>query len=361
MTDHPPAIDGPRLLICGWAGAGNIGDELLTAAIVAMVRGAGGVPVVASRDPGTTAAEHEVESVPWGMGARGAVATVDGVIVGPGGILQDGSSLWNLPGHLAAALAARRRGVPVAAFGVGAEPLRRRSSARLLRRALADAPVVTRDEGSSDALRAAGLHPTTAADLAFTLDLPDAPAEPNDEIIVAVGPGVKPGLVRPAARRLVAPPVAQIAAAVERLAVEQGYRVALAGFRGRRDRDVAAELRAALSVDARLVDDTVDAHVGAVAGARLVVASRYHAVVLAARAGVPAHVVSTEPKLRSLAADLGPDRATLGSWADLAAPTGQPRPAPLRSGEFAGAGEVAGAIAAFVADVGARRGDGVGG
>ena len=128
MPSAPPsADDGPRILISGWAGAGNVGDELLTRAMVTRLRRLGAEPVVASRAPLATTALHGVDAVPWGPRGRAALAGIDGVCVGPGGILQDTSSLWSLPGHLAIAFLARRRGLPVAAIGVGAEPLRRRT------------------------------------------------------------------------------------------------------------------------------------------------------------------------------------------------------------------------------------------
>lgn len=355
MDDDTPPTGRPRILICGWAGAGNIGDELLTASIIAMVGAAGGEPVVSSRDPVATVAEHRVPAVPWGLGARPAVGTVDGVIVGPGGILQDRSSLWNIPGHLAAARVATKRGLPVAAIGVGAEPLRRRSSALLLRAALGDAPIVTRDDASSDALRAAGLAPVTGSDLAFSLDLDAPPPATGTGIVVAVGPAVRPGLVRPAAQRLSSPSVDAMVPAIAAAADRVGGIVTLAAFRGGRDRAFAAELAVELPMRHRLLDPTVAAHVDAISSARLVVASRYHAVVLAARFGVPAFVVSDEPKLRSLVAALGPERARAGSWVDLATAAVPEPVAPVSTAELPGADRARSAVGRLVEAAGGRR------
>lgn len=286
----------------GWAGAGNVGDELLTRAMVQRLRSAGACPVIASRQPARTSALHGVESVPWGPRGWSTVASMDGVCLGPGGILQDSSSVWSLPGHLAVVLAARRRGIPIAAIGVGAEPLRRQSSRSLLRHALRDATVITRDEASTAALAAAGVTATTGADVVFGLDLPTV--EPAAEILVSVGGAVGPGVVSPASRRIEAPPIDAIAGALDRLAVALGARVVLSRFRGARDADIANELAATLVTDAEVLADDVDEHVRRVMGARLVVGSRYHPIVLAARAGVPALVVSDQAKVRSLAQQL---------------------------------------------------------
>lgn len=325
----------PRFLVSGWAGAGNIGDELLTRQIVARLRAHGAEPVVVSRDPAATSAAHGVDAVPWGPRGITALRSVDAVCLGPGGLYQDTSSLWSLPGNLAVAIAARRRGLPVVSVGVGAEPLTRRSSAWLLRRALSGCAVVTRDEESSTVLRNAGLDPITSVDLVFGLDVPAAGR--RDEILVAVGPGVGPGALRPAASRLVPVPAAEIAGAVERLAEGLGCAVVFGGFRGARDREAAAAVAEHLGVAHRLLAADVDAHVEQAAASRLVVSSRYHALVLAARAGTPALVVSPQAKLASLVAQLAdaaaragsaPSAASAPTWGELPGPAAVPRPGP---------------------------------
>lgn len=344
----------------GWAGAGNIGDELLTRVMVARLRSLGAVPVVASRSPGRTRAEHDVESVAWGPRGLRAVGDLDGVCIGPGGILQDSSSLWSLPGHLAVALTARRRGLPVAAIGVGAEPLRRRSSGALLRQALGQRPVVTRDDASSAALRDIGLEPVTGADVVFGLDVarfaPTGPDHP-DEIVVSVGGSVRPGLVSPASRRIEAAPVDEIAAAVDLLAEALGARVVLTRFRGDRDADDAVALRRRLSCESEVLADDVDEHVRRVCGARLVVSSRYHPLVLAALTGVPAVAVSDQAKVRSLVAQV--DRRSIrsvGSWAQVAA-DGPPDPDPGGPAVPEGVERAHEALVRLVDDAGAARTD----
>lgn len=307
----------PVVLVCGWAGAGNVGDELLTRAVVEVLRDAGARVVVRSRRPAATEADHPgVDAVAWGPGAVARAGRVDGVVVGPGGILQDRSSLWNLPAHLAPALVVRRRGRPVVAVGVGAEPVRRRSSRRLLRAAIGGVPVVVRDQESAVALRAAGLAPVVGADLAFGVGLPGP--VPRDEIVVAVGPGIVPGRLLPAARRVGGFPVAEVAEALDRLRARTGLPLAFVAFRGERDRQAAVALASRLGVVEQVLG--LDEQVARVAGARLVVSSRYHATVVAARAGTPVVVHSDEAKLGALASLLGPQRVrSLDSWADLGA------------------------------------------
>lgn len=339
----------PRVLICGWAGAGNIGDELLTRQIVGILRSLGAEPVVSSRDRELTGRDHGVDTLPWGPRAIGGLGSVDAVCVGPGGLFQDTSSVWSLPGNLAVAIAARRRGLPVASVGVGAEPLARRSSAWLLRRALGGVPVVTRDQESSDVLRTAGLAPTTSVDLVFGLDIAAVPR--RREILVAVGPGVGRGVLRPAAARLEPVPAASIAEAVDRLASELGCEVVFGTFRGERDRAAAEDVATHLAADHRILPPDVDAHVEQAAAARLVLTSRYHPLVLAARAGTPAMVVSRQAKLASLVTQLDAASPALavaaGDWKSL--PTAASLAGPGPPVEIRGLADVERVLADLVA------------
>lgn len=312
----------PRILVCGWSGAGNAGDELLLSAVVDCLRCAGAVPVVASRDPDATSLRHGVEAVAWGPRgwrrslAEGAGRGVDGVCVGPGGIIQDSTSIWSLPGHLAVPAWLRRKGKPVVGAGLGAEPLGRASSRRLLRTVLQDAPVVVRDPASADAMAAAGVEASVGADLVFGLDL--GPLARRAEIVVAVGPGAAPGRLRPASRRLSADDPGLLAAALGVLAERLEASVALAAFRGERDRRYAELLASRIRSDTEILGPDIDTQVDRVRAARLLITSRYHPLVVAARSGTPAIVCSAEPKIASLVDQLaGPLTTRIDDWSAL--------------------------------------------
>ena len=328
QSARDPAVRGvPRILVCGWSGAGNIGDELLTSVVVEALRASGAIPVVVSRDPETTSVLHEVEAVAWGpRGWRRTLAhrrkgdkrgaRVDGVCVGPGGIIQDSSSIWSLPGHLATPRWLRRMGKPVVGVGLGAEPLKRASSRRLLRAVLKDVAVVARDADSAASLAAAGVEATVGCDLAFGLDL--APLARRTEIVVALGPGVTPGRLRPASRRLSADDPSLIVAAVGALAKRLGASVALAAFRGRRDLDYAQLLASRSRQDTEVLAPDIATQVDRIRSARLLISSRYHPVVVAARSGTPTIVCSTESKLVSLVAQLASPLVTkIDDWSAL--------------------------------------------
>ena len=80
----------PRVLVCGWSGAGNVGDELLTEVLPTRLRSAGLDPVIRSVSPNATAAAHGGVAVAQrGFASVRAAFTVDAVVLGLGGIVQD--------------------------------------------------------------------------------------------------------------------------------------------------------------------------------------------------------------------------------------------------------------------------------
>jgi len=319
----------PRVLVCGWSGAGNVGDELLTEVMIARLRSAGLDPVIRSVSPDATVSAHgEILVSGRGLASVRMAITADAVVLGPGGIVQDHSSVWSLPAHLLPALIARLRRRPVAGLGLGADPLRRSLSKRLLRLALAGAPIVVRDEYSAAAMDSAGLDAEIDLDLAWELLHPDPVV--GQGLTVALGPVAGPGSWRPGRRRLVSDDIAPVVAGLTRLHAAVGGPIRLAAFRGARDeryaRLIAAELPNAEIVPAGGALD-------AVRSAAVVVASRYHAVLVAAAAGVPVLADVRQAKLASLAATDGLEAHVtgFGSWDEVVAVPPVPSGGAVRS------------------------------
>ncbi|MFT5223723.1 MAG: polysaccharide pyruvyl transferase WcaK-like protein, partial [Glaciecola sp.] len=94
---------GPRLLAAGWVGSTNLGDELIFAGIAALAASMGASLVAISRDPQATMDAHGVASVSMSSPGvvKAAMAQADMVLWGGGGLLQDVTSGFNLPYHLA--------------------------------------------------------------------------------------------------------------------------------------------------------------------------------------------------------------------------------------------------------------------
>ena len=179
---------GRTVVLAGYYGFGNTGDEAILASILAGLRRRvpGTAFIVVSGDPEATRTQHGVEAVGWRdvSAISASVGKSDVVLVGGGGLFQD---YWGLdtktlltPRHgeiafyagpvVLAALARK----PALLYGLGFGPLAS-PEARRYARAVADAAVhlSVRDEASRDLLVATGVPEariTVTADPAFALE-----------------------------------------------------------------------------------------------------------------------------------------------------------------------------------------------
>ncbi|MCZ7533584.1 MAG: polysaccharide pyruvyl transferase family protein [Acidimicrobiia bacterium] len=305
-------MSGPtRVLVSGWVGAMNIGDELVFRSLATKLRDRGVTVQVMSRDPEGTEALHEVEAISWYNPSTvlGAIAGCDGFILGPGGLLQDETSVWNLPAHLHRVFAAKTARKPVLGLGLGAGPLKSKASRSLVRAALKSVPVTVRDEESAAVLADCGIsNVTTTADPAFGLPIPTA--EVADRIVVSLRPFSGGGGVIPARRSDLRSfdsddRIGAAARALDDLSVRTSLPIHLLAFEGERDAPyhhrIASEMSAPVTESTASVDTVFDE----IAKSRLVVAMRYHAVVSAVMAGRPAVVIAYSPKVRSIGTLMG--------------------------------------------------------
>jgi hypothetical protein len=230
------------VLVAGWVGSTNLGDELVLAGLLRHLRDLGAQPVVLSVDPDATARDHGVEAVRSGGPAAlvAAAGGCDALVLGGGGLLQDETSPFNLPFHLARAWAAALRRLPRAGVGLGAGRLDTALGRRLVRASLRGMPVSVRDPGSADLLAALGLpRPVVAADLA--LALPDVDVAPADRVVVCLRPWAGGGGLLPASvRARLAPPqdagaLAATAGALDELHARTGLVPHLVALQADRD------------------------------------------------------------------------------------------------------------------------------
>jgi len=303
--------DPHQILVSGWVGADNVGDELIFQSLSAKLAERGAAVTTMSTRPDATRQLHGVDAVGWldAVGTLRAITSANALIVGPGGILQDETSIWNLPAHLHRALAARATRTPVLGMGLGAGPLNTASGRFLVRSALRSVPLTVRDDDSARLLSDIGLRRVTVtADLAYGLPVPTADAA--DRIVASLRPFSGSGGLVPARRsdlRTLAADerVTAAANALDELARRSSLPVHLLAFEAERDARyhdlIAAHMTGPVTTGIATVDTAFDE----MARSRLVVAMRYHAVVAAVMAGRPAVVIGYSPKVRSLARRLG--------------------------------------------------------
>lgn len=300
-----------RIVVAGWVGGGNLGDELVFAGLRHRLEAIGAQVTALSADPERTRRTHGVEAIGTGPKAVwDALGHADAMVFGGGGLLQDLTSAFNLPYHLARPAAAALRRLPVAGVGLGAEGLTRPASGWMVRQALHRFVAVTvRDEESASTLRALGVpQPLVSADLALSLPLPQD--RPGDEVVVALRPFLPGRAFLPVQARRRRPPAPgwfldAIAGQLDRLAGQTGLGVRFVAFERRSDDAVHRLVAERMRTPAVFAVPGLDQVIGQVATGRVVVAMRYHAAIAATLAGRPVVSLGYAPKVAALARTLG--------------------------------------------------------
>ncbi len=303
------------IVVCGYYGFGNVGDEAVLAGFAHGLRQAGyDAPITAlSADPSQTRAEHGVEAIPrtdlravWRALRRSQV-----FVLGGGSLLQDVTSARSIVYYLGMHALARRAGCRVLWVGQGIGPLRRSWARRWTARAARQAEaVVVRDPESAQMLRAMGVPKVQeGADLSFLL--PDADTEYGRKLLSRWGvPEGTPviGLAPREWREAQTDVVGLFRTVADYVQKELGTCPFLLPMHWSRDKTVAerigSEVPGAVVPDAppgvREVQDVL-------ACCEAVVGVRLHALMLAASSGAPALAISYDPKVRAFWGQVAPE------------------------------------------------------
>lgn len=335
-----------RIVILGWYGSNNTGDEALAQVIVSRLQEHGFDDLVAlSINPDKTEARLGVKSLSrklYNPATFKALIGAKALILGGGGLIQDGTSLYNLPVYAVYVAIARLLGLRVIGWGLGAEPLWTlfgRLMARFICRASDYFSV--RDLASKRLLVKVGVSPRyvhVTADPAILLK-PEPVEEnwPQDSKPVVIFcvrhlPGIQPGitlhyLLPVSIRHRLGIEWQQESGRVEgvvegmarsiKVAVEEfGARVVLLPLWPHRDEEmleVIAKAAREMGVpDEAMVradlEDTPGKFAGLVGKADMLVSMRLHALIFAAAQGVPVIALSYARKVRGFMSELGAER-----------------------------------------------------
>ena len=338
-----------RVVLLGWYGSDNTGDEALAQVITDELRRRGFADLVAlSTNPERTSQRLGIESSPRLLFHPSTLAALRGasaLILGGGGLLQDGTSVYNLPVYAAYALAARLLGLNVIGWGLGAEPLHTLLGRLLVRFIVhSSAYFSVRDEVTLRLLERAGVDPsrvTVTADPAVLLaeraPIGQPPGGERPVVMLSLRhlPVIRPGLnlayLLPVSVRLrlglewkqepgrvdglVEAAARAIAAAVDEL----GADVVLVPLWANRDEEVlelvarSAE-RMGVSPERilRAVPQPGPAELaGYVAKAGVLISMRLHALVFGMTRGVPSIALSYAYKVRGFMREMDSERWTV--------------------------------------------------
>ncbi|HYP40781.1 MAG TPA: polysaccharide pyruvyl transferase family protein [Chloroflexia bacterium] len=335
-----------RIVLLGWYGSENLGDEAVLQAVAEALQERGFTDLyVLSVDPAKTQAKLSLPAgprAPWSLQALHAMWGAKALVLGGGGLIQDGTSVYNLPVYTLFVLVARLFGLKVVGWGLGVEPiftLLGKLQARYICH-VADHFSV-RDFVSKRLLVKAGVPPhkiEITADPAFLINpdpyAPSGEATGKPKVIFCIRhlsdnhPGINLHYLLPVSVRKRfgigwKPPIERhrrfieaMARGVKLCAEEFGATVALLPLWPGRDDSVLYEVEQAadeLGVKANSIErtgimNTPSGIADYVGSADLLVSMRLHALIFGARQAVPMLAISYARKVRGLMRTLGVER-----------------------------------------------------
>jgi len=306
----------PRLVLSGYYGFRNAGDEAILAAMLEMFAAAGDLePRVLSGDPAQTERDHGVAAVPRGnfRAICAALSQSDALVSGGGGLLQDATSVRSNLYYLALIRLAKRLGKPVMGYAQSIGPLRRRVTKWLVRRGLRGVDLITvRDARSREQLAALGFDPAAihvTADPVFALT--PAPAERATDILAAERVPRDRPLIGVSLRRTRGDEaiLAAVSHALDQLLVELDANAVFLPMQPPADVGFSHACRARMRQAPRafVVAGSYLPHerMALVGWVDLLLAVRLHALIFAAAQQVPFVGLSYDPKIDGLLESLG--------------------------------------------------------
>lgn len=276
-----------RVLVSGYYGFGNLGDEALLSGMLSGLRTEG--LTVLSQHPARTRALHGVASTHRLTGLT-AIARHDAIISGGGGLLQDQTSARSLRYYLGVITLAKRLGKRVVVYGQSVGPLSARGERRVAR-ALRGVPVAVRDEPSQRLLERLDIPAFLMADTALLLPKPVTTPGANAPVLL-IPRGGYPHITD------------ALGTLAQRLHAERVPLAALALQPGEDGEALEQIARRAPSLQ-RLGAATPQHALEHLAGARYVVSARLHGLILAARAGRPFSGIAYDPKVAAFLTESG--------------------------------------------------------
>lgn len=320
-------------------GTPNVGDEALVTSLCCNLSSAISQDQkidILTRFPAFTAERHPHCRAVRSSVLQGSLGTIRSIrracvlVVGPGGLIQDASSIWNLLFHMSRVAIAVVFRVPVLGCGLGIGPITTRLGKIVASLGLRRFHhIVVRDAASAACAKSLGVCEskiTLASDMALLLPSDSGEShcplrqallasQKEGRLIVGISLRPEPGKHRSSnsLSLLLEIYIQQITLAINSLAKSANLHVVFFSMHPEQDDHLGVLLQGRLNstIKFTLVPGTTHPQdaLQLLAIPKLIIAMRLHAVILAARSLVPVISICYDPKVFEFAASAG-----LGEW-----------------------------------------------
>lgn len=309
-----------RIVLSGYYGFNNAGDEAILAALITGIKRRLAEPeiIVLSAAPSWTEQVHEVKAVGRYNYRRllSVLRSADLLISGGGSLLQDVTSKKTIPYYLSIIGLAKLLRVPVFCCAQGVGPINSGINRRLVRLALNQVAAVTvRDQASAVLLTKAGVEPEIdlTADPAFMLS-PVSETETN-QILKQEEIELKPPVLGIAVRSWRDNQFLEaLATLLDQLVIELEVQAVLIPFQYPEDKETSYQLAGLMAEQAAVVEGDYPPQqiLGLVGRLDLLLGVRLHSLIFAVQQGVLPLGISYDPKVDNFLAqfDLYPVAGT---------------------------------------------------
>lgn len=302
-----PKAKENRILISGYYGFGNAGDEAVLAAIIEALRQENLTDItVLSANPTVTESLYSVQAV-----SRNSLKAILRemkhaciLISGGGSLFQDTTSLRSIIYYYGVTQLARMQKLNTVGYAQGVGPLERSISRKLTALAFNGFQFITvRDNGSADLLRRIGVQTPIDVTVDPVFALKPAPVEDCNKILNLEGIPNGPFLLacfRPWPH--IEEKIEQIAAGLDRYCEEFNLPCVFLPMQPQQDRDLSKQISAKMkSRSFVLQGGYVPSVCMGIAGlSHLVTGLRLHSLIFATAMGIPSLGISYDPKVNEL-------------------------------------------------------------
>ncbi|NJN31218.1 MAG: polysaccharide pyruvyl transferase CsaB [Synechococcales cyanobacterium RM1_1_8] len=288
-----------RVVLCGYYGKGNGGDEALLATLLQMLPEQA-TPIVLSGDVERTRQQYGVEVCDRtnSFALLSTLGNANAFIFGGGSLIQDASSALSPLYYCGLMGLAQQFGLITLAWSQGVGPLQRPLTRWLARQAFQKCDGVSvRDGGSAQQLKAWNVDCLLAPDPVWALDGIDCEPLKLPSPRIAVCLRAHPSLTPARLARLIQ--------ALGKLQQRTDAGILLLPFQPSQDRAIAEQIQQSLPGPCQLLEISDPRYLkGIFRQVDLTLSMRLHGLIMAAAEGCRCHALSYDPKIDRLMEDL---------------------------------------------------------